>query len=687
MLSFSGNTTKYTVSLKRISYIKSVCLRLLGVTFCALLLTDCGENNETEGKEYPYDTEIDDSLRHGNFDAAMRMIDSQLAISTDSDQYYHYLSRKAGVDYYMACPDSLLIHTGQSLRYYNGMKPTAQRLKDMSTSLQTRSVYYQNYSFNADSARKYMGKATEAARLSGLRAFYSQTLANLGDLQRQFGEFDKAADSYREAALIADSLQLQPTHFVPIYMGLASVYTALYDFYQSEIWWDKSEDLYSHMMETEKFYFLNNRGNDLYLKGDYEGSLKYFKRLRAFLDKHPQMEWESNFCDANISDVLIKLGRGKEALPMISRTLHYFTETQPNPYIRDHILIQQMNQLMDEGKLSEVEQMLRLERNGGERPDKTRDRLEFKQKYYAAVGNWQEAYQACNELKALDDSLRNDRIRLSASEQDKRFSRDRQLRKLRKEVDAKQRHLERIYLWGAIVVLLAAMGGILASIRQRSRETRMLKRIMRLRLEASRNRVTPHFIYNALNSEIAAREDGREGHLDDLVHLLREQQVMADRFLSTLRDEISFADAYISVKSHITAGKVRYEKHIDPDVDLDAVKLPSMTLQIFAENAFKHGFSAINDADKLLVLRVTRAAGRIEISLFNNISAQRDGGGVVESTRVGLRLIMTSLEFLNEGRRHKINFTVEPDAEFEGYHGFEVRIFIPENFNYKNYAD
>ena len=327
---------------------------------------------------YSHDKAIDDSLSAGRMDGAMRLIEQGQREAEDSDAYYHYESRKAAADYYMARPDSLMVHSGRAIKYYAAQPETPRRLKDYSSTLQTRSSYFQNFVFDSDSALSYQTRALDLAHRSAIKCFYAIALANTGDVYRQNGDYVTAADKYRQAIMLADSLELQKTEYVPMYSGLASVYTGLHNFKQSDIWWRRTEELWPVMMESEKFFFLNNRGHDLYLKGDYEASLKVFEKLSDFLTTQPSMDWERHFCSANISDVLIKLGRGDEARELIAGNLDYFSKVQPNPYVYAHVMIQKLNLLHHEGKNAMVEQLL-LENpiKGNAKPDQYMDRLEF----------------------------------------------------------------------------------------------------------------------------------------------------------------------------------------------------------------------------------------------------------------------------------------------------------------------
>ena len=86
--------------------------------------------------------------------------------------------------------------------------------------------------------------------------------------------------------------------------------------------------------------------------------------------------------------------------------------------------------------------------------------------------------------------------------------------------------------------------------------------------------------------------------------------MMSDHLTDSLSDELDFIDNFVALKSDSQTGPVEYVKKIDPEINPDDVTLPSMSLQIFVENAFKHGFASLPpDARRILEIRVRRDRG------------------------------------------------------------------------------
>jgi sensor histidine kinase YesM len=122
-------------------------------------------------------------------------------------------------------------------------------------------------------------------------------------------------------------------------------------------------------------------------------------------------------------------------------------------------------------------------------------------------------------------------------------------------------------------------------------------------LQALKNQLDPHFLFNSLNTlshlieEDPARARQYNDHMADVFRYLLDNK---SRNLVLLREEIQFLSDYFFLL------KIRFEQAIElelPAEGLDQWLIPPITLQILAENAIKHNrFSA----DQPLRIRIFR---------------------------------------------------------------------------------
>lgn len=627
---------------------------------------------------------IGDSLKESNIPAARRIVAEGMRTAEDSDDYFQYLMEDAVLDYYSSRPDSLRRKAMIVMKYLEGKSPSQARSALRMKAMGAFGALYTQYSHLPDSSEYFQAKAVEAARELDSKDDIIRTLGNLADTYKNNGKLDLSADTYGEAISLADSIHSSPYTLVQLYAGIASVYTALHDFENSDIWWRHTGELYDVMLPYERFNYLNNRGNDLFLKGDYNGSLKVFRRLEAMLDSIPDTEWEQHFCSTNLADVYLMLGDADQAAARLPENMKFFSEVQPNPLFTDHMQVQRMRLAYLRGENAEVERLLHeAPIHKALRPELLLLRLRFENEYYSSTHQWEKAYRALEALKSEEDSMINERVHLKTEAMRMGYERDAKVTELSTQVARNQSHMRMLLTAVVSAVIMIVLLVLLVLQRRRMgtlKETAMLANIMALRSRLSRSRNTPHFIYNLLNQMMARREAGKPDNLDSVVKLLRIQQSVADEIACRLSLELEFVNAYTTLRSEGMNRPVEYSENIEEGINPAETVVPATVIQILVENAFKHGFPTLPPEESaLLVITVARTAdGGIRITVANN--AGSGVSPVSDSTRQGMRIIDSTIRILNEKARRKITFkvarwTYNPQSE-----GFIAEIAIPEDF-------
>lgn len=217
--------------------------------------------------------------------------------------------------------------------------------------------------------------------------------------------------------------------------------------------------------------------------------------------------------------------------------------------------------------------------------------------------------------------------------------------------------------------------------RQRLRNLTMRQQIVSLRMMNTRNRITPHFIFNALNHEMLARLKGMPSDLSSLTQLLRMGIEQADILETTLEEEMNFIDYYVSIEKQQIGDDLKYTKLIDEDVDTSVVKLPSMTIQIFVENAVKHGLRPMPPRPgeiRELCIKASRKGEATLVEVTDNGCGLAAGKAVPHT---GTRIIKQTIQMLNEKNRQQITFGIE-DLTGTGHSGCRSWILLPDDYDY-----
>ncbi len=146
-------------------------------------------------------------------------------------------------------------------------------------------------------------------------------------------------------------------------------------------------------------------------------------------------------------------------------------------------------------------------------------------------------------------------------------------------------------------------------------------------LMALQNQITPHFLYNTLDSVIWMAEGRQYSNvittISALARLLRLSISRGDELIS-IHDEIEH------IKSYLTIQKLRYQDKLDFAIDVDRslmrLKTPKVILQPLVENAIYHGIKNKDGTGQVLVTG-RRVSGVVDISVAD------DGVGMSDQKR------------------------------------------------------
>lgn len=165
-----------------------------------------------------------------------------------------------------------------------------------------------------------------------------------------------------------------------------------------------------------------------------------------------------------------------------------------------------------------------------------------------------------------------------------------------------------------------------------SLENEILKRErLKNQLEALRNQLNPHFLFNALNIlniSIISDPDLAQKIVYDLSDILRYNLKAQNQSLSLLEDEINAAQSYLDLyKARFGDKLVFYFMDIKPSKEWYVIPL---SLQILIENAIKHNIITTN---KVLLIEIRLDEPQQQLLVINSVNRKQN----VPSTGVGLQ--------------------------------------------------
>jgi ligand-binding sensor domain-containing protein len=164
-----------------------------------------------------------------------------------------------------------------------------------------------------------------------------------------------------------------------------------------------------------------------------------------------------------------------------------------------------------------------------------------------------------------------------------------------------------------LLFVIFSIGAILfLKYRIQQLKRRQQKEIERIRLEnelrvaqqsALISQMNPHFIFNVLNSikSYIYKNDKDKAlvYLDDFSHLVRTVLEMSSVQYTSLANELKILRLYIDLEAMMVAEDFTCLFDVDQSLDLNYLKFPTLLLQPFIENSFKHGFRTKKGAKRL----------------------------------------------------------------------------------------
>ena len=197
---------------------------------------------------------------------------------------------------------------------------------------------------------------------------------------------------------------------------------------------------------------------------------------------------------------------------------------------------------------------------------------------------------------------------------------------------------------------------------QTERKMAIEKQISELQLKTVRSQMDPHFTFNALNSinNIIYKEDKKtaQRYFTKFSKLVRSTLEVADKITRTLEDEIEFTSNYLALEKLRFKEKLNYEINVAGNVD-KSLHIPKMIIQIYAENAIKHGLK-YKEKDGLLKIDVSQEDSILRIVIEDNGIGRKKAAELnTRSTGKGMKIMKTIGELYYKLYKSQIRQTID----------------------------
>lgn len=320
------------------------------------------------------------------------------------------------------------------------------------------------------------------------------------------------------------------------------------------------------------------------------------------------------------------------------------------------------------------------------------------EKVYECLGKFQEALKYSKEYKILSDSILNQskiealtfaEARWNIEKKQQEINNLEKTKKLNQEIILQQKtesRQQKLIIWFTTILFfltLLSVSIIALYIRKRREAVhqKQLDSIAILRLQNTRNTISPHFVFNVLNN-IWAIIDDRENarsQFSNLTNLIRRSLIHTDHIAISLEEEIEFVKSFTELQKFRLDNELDVRWNIAPDVNSKS-HVPGMILQIPVENAIKHAL-APKPENRELQINICSDLDFLILMVADNGDGYYNFSSPFKGTGTGLKVLTKTMNILNEKNEKKMSYEVINGNE-NGGKGTKVIIKIPLQYNY-----
>jgi len=505
-------------------------------------------------------------------------------------------------------------------------------LKPMSSALNIQATAL-NFQGEFDDALEYYDRSLQIGREIGDRQGVGVCLNNMGNIYKNQGVYSKAIECFFESLAIREEIN-DSIGIASSWGNISNTYKSLGDYENSLQYALRCLNMMEELANLQGVAgTLNNIGLLYEQMGDFAKALDYHERG---LGIRRQIGDQRGVSDSmmNVGNVRRSMGDYEEAQLLYEQSLIVAQESKNHRGVAQALY--NMGRLKaDQEKIIESirfsERALPIAVNVGD-VEVIRDVSELLYQNYRANNQPKLALEMFELFVDMRDSITRTENKSELLKRQFQYDYEKREANLKAEQEVKmaqarlellqERSERRLLLFSLFLTFLivAAAGWYF----YQRKKTQFRYQTVLLELKAIKAQISPHFLFNALNSAVNMisnqREDEAEQFLIKYSRLMRQTLRDSDRDLTTLEDELDVLRNYLDLERIRLKERFSYHIELDQSIVPSTALIPSMLIQPLLENAVWHGVAQME------------GDGRIEISFRLNgsslaISVQDNGMG------------------------------------------------------------
>jgi len=212
------------------------------------------------------------------------------------------------------------------------------------------------------------------------------------------------------------------------------------------------------------------------------------------------------------------------------------------------------------------------------------------------------------------------------------------------------------------------------------------KQLVLSQLENLRSQMNPHFIFNALNSIqeyiVLNEKELASTFLVKFSRLIRIYLEHSRKDNITLREEIKALNLYLELEKNRFEEALDYKIEVDKNSAISQIKIPSLFIQPYVENALKHGLLHKKTNRKLLIAFKLNTEYNLLTCVIEDNGVGIEASKEINKNRAFHTPFATSanlkrVALLNINRTQKIHVTVFDLSNSTSKSGTRITITIP----------
>ena len=554
-----------------------------------------------------------------------------------------------------------------------------------------KGLYYA-YTYRYDSAFYCFKQALNT--FTQLKSFeeLSATTMNLAGIYYRTGYITTAAEHYKRASLLADSLD-NTQNCISSHIALAQIYADLKNFKLAQQHLDEAESMIDEANLYELYFYNFARGICYYYQKENAKAYASFNVAMSHASKLGI--FQQTMCQATLAEAALLNNNNALAMSHINpclETLKKYPHTL-FPTVRFYICSIAADVYFAQGNTKMAKSIL------AQIPkDEEVVMLRYLSLHYNRMsihaeksGDFEKAFNYQKIANRYQNQINNENAINNIIEIGQRYQRDttslRQnmaIAKIENKMSHDQLRLITIIAGLLLIISIFIVAFVMIRRRNDQRYHEQFKQISKLRMDVVRNRISPHYIFNVLGLMLPKFKSNPELHeMSDLfIDVIRGNLLASNELSIKFTDECHLVKQYIRLYEKVKGTYPVVSWHDESHGEADQVMVPTMCLQIPVENALKHAFTEVEEHCSIdIYIQVEHQ--RLILRIIDNGDGYNPGRVIStgRDTGTGLRVLSRTISLFNKHNSNPIGFYIK-NLTSEKNKGTEVKISIPFEYDY-----